>query len=60
MIQINPDKIRVIELTPKEQKAILKHCHSIDRDMYMVFDPYEEIEKESFGEGECNICRFRN
>ena len=34
MIQIYPDKIRVIELTPKEQKTILKHCHSIDRDMY--------------------------
>lgn len=34
MIQINPDKIRVVELTPKEQKTILKHCHSIDRDMY--------------------------
>ena len=34
MIQINPDRIITIELTPKEQKAILKHCRSIDRDLY--------------------------
>ena len=34
MIQINPDKIVRIELTPKEQKTILKHCHSLDKDIY--------------------------
>jgi len=34
MIQINPDKIRVVQLTPKEQKTILEHCQSLDRDMY--------------------------
>jgi len=34
MIQINPDKIRVVQLTAKEQKTILRHCHSMDRDLY--------------------------
>ena len=34
MIQINSDKIRVIQLTAKEQKTILRHCHSMDRDLY--------------------------
>ncbi|MCD6393666.1 MAG: hypothetical protein J7M40_09170 [Planctomycetes bacterium] len=34
MIQINPDKMVRIELTPKEQKTILKHCHSLDMDTY--------------------------
>ena len=34
MIKINPDKIRVVQLTPKEQKIILRHCQYMDRDMY--------------------------
>jgi hypothetical protein len=34
MIRVNPDRIRAIELTPKEQKTILKHCRSLDGDMY--------------------------
>ena len=34
MIQINPEKSRVVQLTAKEQKTILRHCHSMDRDLY--------------------------
>lgn len=34
MIQLNPDKIRVVQLTPKEHKTILRHCQSMDRSMY--------------------------
>ena len=34
MIQLNPDNMVRIELTPKEQKTILKHCQSLDRDIY--------------------------
>ena len=34
MIQINPDNMVRIELTPQERKTILTHCHTIDRDIY--------------------------
>ena len=34
MIQLNPDKMTRVELTPKEQKTILKHCQSLDRNTY--------------------------
>lgn len=34
MIQLNSNKMVRIELTPKEQKTILKYCQSIDRDIY--------------------------
>ena len=33
MIQINPDNMVRIELTPKEQKTVIQHC-PIDRDIY--------------------------
>ena len=33
MIQLNPDRIVTVELTPKEQKTILNYCN-IDRDIY--------------------------
>lgn len=34
MIQINPDNMLRIELTPKEIKTVLQYCHSIDDEMY--------------------------
>ena len=34
MIQLNPDNLVRVELTPKEQKTVLNHCQSIDRDIY--------------------------
>lgn len=34
MIQLNPNNMVRIELTSKEQKAILKHCQSLDRSVY--------------------------
>lgn len=34
MIQLNPDNLIRVELTPKEQKTLLKYCQSIDRDIY--------------------------
>ena len=34
MIQINPNNLIRIELTPKEIKTVLQYCHSIDDDIY--------------------------
>jgi hypothetical protein len=34
VIQLNPDNMVRVELTPKEQKTILKYCQSIDRGIY--------------------------
>ena len=34
MIQINPDKLVRIELTPKERKTVLKFCEGIDKNTY--------------------------
>lgn len=34
MIQLNPDNMVRVELTPKEQKTLLKYCQSIDRNIY--------------------------
>jgi hypothetical protein len=34
MIQINPDRIITVELTPKEQKTLVRYCESIGRDIY--------------------------
>lgn len=34
MIQLNPDNMVRIELTPKEQKVLLKYCQSMDSDIY--------------------------
>ena len=34
MIQLNSNKMVRVELTPKEQKTLLKYCQSIDRDIY--------------------------
>ncbi len=34
MIQINPDKLVRIELTPKERKTVLTFCKGIDKSTY--------------------------
>ena len=34
MIQLNPDNMIRVELTPKERKTLLKHCHSLERELY--------------------------
>ena len=34
MIQINPERMIRIELTPKEQKTILTHCQNVDKNIY--------------------------
>ncbi len=34
MIQINPDRLVRIELTPKERKTVLKFCEGIDKNTY--------------------------